>query len=312
MKIHIVCYEDLDDWILGKIARRLRDELQALGMTVGVGKVPDPSADINHHVIYWGYVDRKSTIETVMVTHIDIRGELDKVRRQLLDSGVEMGICMSFEAVHRLAHFGVPRQKLCFVSPAHDGVIKPRKTLVGLTTRIYPDGCKREHLLRELAERISPNEFRFAIMGAGWEAIVRELRSSGFEVDYSDRFDFETYCRLIPSLDYYLYLGQDEGSIGFLDALAAGVPTIVTAQGFHLDVPGGITHAFESLHDLERIFLEIAAEKRARSQAVSSLTWRENARKHALVWEYLLATKAGKPIPEALKGELSELAVVVS
>jgi hypothetical protein len=310
MKAHIVCYEDVNDWILGKIARRLREELQALGMTVGLGKEPDPSADVNHHVIYWGYVDRKATVETVMLTHIDTRGELGKVRHQLVDVGVEMGICASFEAMHRLAHFGVPRQKLCFIHPAHDGLIKPRKTLVGLTTRIYPDGCKREHLLRELTTRISSDDFKFAIMGAGWDEIVGAMRKRGFEIDYADRFDHAAYCRLMPSLDYYLYLGMDEGSAGFLDALAAGVPTIVTPQGFHLDAPGGITHPFESIDDLERIFHDIAEEKRRRTQAVASWTWAEYGRKHALIWEYLLARKAGNPIPESLDDELSESGVV--
>ena len=310
MKVHIICYEDVDDWILGKIARRLRDELQALGMKVGLGKEPDPTADINHHIICWGYVDLKSTPETVMFTHIDTRGELEKVRYQLIDVGVEMGICSSFEGVHRLAHFGMPRQKLCFISPGHDGVMKPRKILVGLTTRIYADGCKREHLLRELSMRISPEDFRFAIMGAGWDEIVGVMRKRGFEIDYVDHFEHAAYCRMMPELDYYLYLGMDEGSAGFLDALAAGVPTIVTPQGFHLDVDVDITHPFETLEDLERIFADIAERKNARVRAVSSWTWSENARRHALVWEYLLAKNAGKPIPRALGDELSDMAVV--
>jgi len=310
MKIHIVCYEDFDAWILGKIARRLLQELRSMGMEVSLGKEQNPRADINHHIIYFDYLEQKATVETVMITHIDNEKELNKVRRQLIDVGVEMGICMSYEAVQRLAHFAVPREKLCFISPAHDSVMKPRKTLVGLATRIYPDGCKREHLLHELAEQISPEDFKFAIMGSGWESVVAALRSMGFEVDYFDQFDYSTYCTLIPNLDYYLYLGQDEGSMGFLDALAAGVPTIVTPQGFHLDVPGGITYSFEELGDLKRIFFEISNLKRKRVQAVSALTWTENARKHLLVWEHLLCRKAGKETPATINHELISMGVL--
>ena len=310
MKIHVVCYEELDAWILGKIARRLSRELEAMGMEVSLGKEPDPSAEINHHVIYYDYVDRAATVETVMVTHIDDERELGKVRRQLTVCGVAMGICMSFDTVNRLARFGVPRDRLCFITPAHDGIMKPRKALVGLTTRLYPDGCKREFLLEELARTISPDDFRFAIMGSGWDAIVERLRGRGFEIEYRDHFDEAAYRDLMPRLDYYLYLGRDEGSMGFLDAVAAGVATIVTPQGYHLDVPDGITHGFDDAEDLRRVFAEIAALKRKRVDSVSALTWRENARKHLLVWEYLLCRRDGREMTAALARELPGLAVL--
>jgi hypothetical protein len=310
MKINIICYEDVDDWILGKIARKLCGALEKMGMDVKISKQPDPAADINHHIIYWGYVDQKTTVETVMVTHIDNYRELGKVRQQLVELDVEMGICMSFEAVHRLAHFGVPRQKLCFVSPAHDEVIKPRKVLVGITSRVYPDGCKREHLVQELSARIAPDQFKFSIMGAGWEGVVSVLRARGVEVDYTDHFDYEAYCQLIPSLDYYLYPGLDEGSMGFIDAVAAAVPTIVAPQGYHLDAPAGITHPFRDLEDLTQIFSGIAAQRSVRTRSVADWTWAENARKHALVWHYLLCRKSGQSISKTADDELAELGVL--
>jgi hypothetical protein len=308
MRIQVVCYEEPDAWILGKIARRLCEALGALGMDATLGRTPDPVAEINHHVVYYDYGERAPTVETVMITHIDTERELGKVKRQLIDLGVEMGICMSLEAMLRLAHFGVPRERLCCIGPAHDGVIVPRKLLIGLTTRIYPDGCKREQLLEALGRRIAPDDFRFTIMGSGWEPVVASLRAAGIEVDYRSAFDPAAYHALMPTLDYYLYLGRDEGSMGFLDALAAGVPTIVTAQGFHLDVPDGITHAFEGLEDLVGIFREIAAARRRRVQAVAPMTWAANARQHLLLWDYLLRQKTGRAIPEALARGLRALA----
>jgi hypothetical protein len=310
MKIHVVCYDDYHAWILGKIARRLHAALQAMGMDVSMSRTSDPLAEINHHIIYDDWVARVPAVETVMITHIVNDDELNMVRRQLIDCGVDMGICMSSATVHQLAQSGVPRERLCFINPAQDGTMRPRQMVIGLTTRLYPDARKREHLLEELAESISPGDFRFAIMGGGWETIVARLRERGFQVEYTDHFDDAVYHALIPGLDYYLYLGNDEGSMGFLDALAAGVPTIVTRQGFHLDVPGGITYAFQDLGDLRLVFTEIAATRRKRMQSVSALTWPENARKHLLLWEYLLRMKHGRDVPSTLVRDLDEIGLV--
>jgi hypothetical protein len=71
--------------------------------------------------------------------------------------------------------------------------------------------------------------------------------------------------------------------MGFLDALAAGVPTIVTPQGFHLDAPGGIAHAFDDIDELRHIFADIAAARRRRVDAVAAWTWEEYTRKHLFV-----------------------------
>lgn len=298
MNIHLVCYEDLDDWILGKITRKLKTELETLGLRVSIGKCPDPAADLNHHIIYWGYVDRKRTPETVMITHIENQRELGKVRQQLVELGVEMGICMSLESVNRLAAMGIPRHQLCFVSPAHDARIRPRKLNLGITSRLYPDGCKREHLLMEAAARLPAEHIRFSIMGGGWESVIQTLERNGLEVAYFPEFELEAYENLIRRLDYYLYLGTDEGSLGFLDAVAAAVPTIVTPQGFHLDVPGGITHAIEDAQDLVRVIIEITAPRVKRSSSVAHWTWREFALRHALVWSCVLSKSRGQAIDE--------------
>jgi hypothetical protein len=174
MKVRIVCYEDVDAWILGKFARRLVENLKPLGVEADISKVPDRGADINHHIIFTTYDGRKTTTETVMITHIDAEWKLNKVKSQLINA--EMGICMSSDTLRTLARFGAPREKLCSVNPAHDGVMKPRKTVIGITSKVQPDGCKREYLLAQLADRILQSDFKFKIMGSGWETIVNILR----------------------------------------------------------------------------------------------------------------------------------------
>ena len=305
MRVRIVCYEDVNAWILGKFALRLRDGLEALGVAIDIAKVPDMSAEINHHIIYYNYDGSKSTLDTVMITHIDSEMKRRMLKSQLVQA--EMGICTSLDTVIKLASTGIPRSKLCYVNPGHDNVMKPRKLLLGITSKVQPSGCKREFMLPQLAQRMSLDDFEFRIMGAGWESIVNELTGMGVAVNYINHFDFDHYVEMMPNLDYYLYLGQDEGSMGFIDALAAGVPTIVTPQGFHLDAKDGISYAFNTVEELEQILSAIAEKRRKLTLAVASWTWSEYARKHLLVWNNLLNRKSGRSIPETLQDELDSV-----
>jgi len=305
--VHIVCYEDTRAWILGKIALRLCEHLRQMDVRVDISRKPNQRADINHHICYWDYDGQKSSVDTLMVTHIDTESELCKLKHQLV--AAEMGICMSFTEVNRLAALGLPREKLCYVNPGHDCKIQPRKIVVGITTRLYSDGRKREYMLLELANRMSLKNFKFKIMGDGWNDIVAELQQRGIEVDHFNRFKPRVYADLIQSLDYYLYTGQDEGSMGFIDALAAGIPTIVTPQGYHLDAPSGITYAFNRIDELEKIFNDIAEQRDKRVQAVAGWTFTENARRHLKIWEFLLARRAGKLVSPELRRDLTEMSI---
>lgn len=288
MKVQLVCYEDIDIWILGKFAKKLNEELRKLGIDSNIGRAPDLTADINHHIIYLGYDGRKTTTDTLMITHIDTLEKAYMLKKQM--EQVEMGIFMSQDTMERMAHsgLGIPREKLCYVNPAQDGIIKPRRTVVGITSKTHPDGRKCENMLVKLCEKISPSEFMFKIMGAGWTKIAEYLRLKGFTIEYYDAFDYEKYVELMPSLDYYLYFSNDEGSMGFLDALAAGVKTIVTPQGYHLDAKNGITYSISGLEELETAFKKIADEKRKLTDSVKDWTWANYAFRHAHIWGYIL------------------------
>ncbi|MDF2187457.1 hypothetical protein [Paraflavitalea sp. CAU 1676] len=306
MRVRIVSYEDINAWILGKFARRLREELLNLGVEADIGSEPDPKADINHHIIYLGYDEAKATaVDTLMITHIDDIRKLNLLTSQL--KVAKAGICMSAPIMNELASAGLPADRILYISPAHDGVIKPRKIVIGITSKVQPDGCKREYLVEQLFDHISPDVFSLSIMGAGWDSIVDRIRRKGFEVVYHDEFEYDTYTKLVPTFDYYLYTGQDEGSMGFIDALAAGVKTVVTPQGYHLDAPGGIVHAFNEIEELRAIFDRIQAEKQALLDAVKTWNWRDHAIKHMEVWEYLLTgKKAQSQYADGLNSMLGE------
>jgi hypothetical protein len=103
-------------------------------------------------------------------------------------------------------------------------------------------------MLLRLAQTMRLDAFRFEIFGQGWADVIPRLEAAGAEIFYrpgSDDYvaDYREMIDHVAGFDYYLYLGRDEGSLGTLDALAAGVKTIITPQGFHVDLPYGITHA---------------------------------------------------------------------
>jgi hypothetical protein len=291
MKVRIVSRADIDGWILGKFARKLQSELTAIGVEADIAGVPDNEADINHYMIYYAYdTANKRPMDSIMITHIDKVEKLDEIKIKMQSAG--LGICMSAETMKLLVDSGIEHSRLAYVNPAHDSVISRKKVYIGLASTVYADGRKREQFLVQLAKFIDPSAFAFRIVGEGWQPIVDVLRSKGIEVEYHSTFVYDTYINLIPTLDYYLYMGQDEGSMGFVDALSAGVKTIVTPQGYHLDARNGITHSFETLNELKAIFDLIAQEKTALIQSVDQWTWRHYAIKHHQLWHYLLTGEA--------------------
>lgn len=290
MKIRIVLYEEIGEWILGKFARKLNEEIGRAGFECSIAKTPDPGADINHHIIYINYPCVATNIDTLMVTHIDTLHKLSLLKQQL--AVARLGVCMSRENQLKLIDAGIPAGRVCYVNPAHDEIMKPRPLNLGITVKVHSDGRKEENSIAELCSRISPEDFRFTIMGAGWQKVVRAVRDKGFQVDYYDDFDYEKYRTIVPGFDYFLYIAHDEGSMGFMDALSAGVKTIVTPQGYHLDAPGAITHPIKNLEELVAVCRGIAERRRKLVDSVRSWTWANYARKHIELWKFLLD---GKP-----------------
>jgi hypothetical protein len=286
MRVRIVSYEDVNAWILGKFARRMNEELLKLGVDSDISNVPDPSADINHHLIFtYCMPEDLNSKDTLMVTHVDEISKSVRLKNQL--KRASLGICMSKGTMDELIAIGIPADRLSFVNAAHDNVMRPRRTVIGITSKVQPTGCKREEMIFELAETLDPSLFEFVIMGSGWESIIVSIRNLGIHVTYYDTFQYEKYVEIMPSFDYYLYTGQDEGSMGFIDALAAGVKTIVTPQGFHLDATNGITHSFNTIEELKSIFGSISSERLKLLNAVADWTWKDYAIKHLELWKHI-------------------------
>lgn len=290
--ISIISYEDVGSWILGKFARELHAHINILGGRAAIR--PDASSPslISHHIPYLGWnATDCGLIKTMMITHVDTREKIDMIARQLVLA--DMGICMSEDTVKKLMRFGLPAERLCFIHPAQDGVVHPRKIRLGITSRLYSDGRKRESLLADTLEKLSPDFFKVTIMGAGWDQQIARLRSHGVETEFYPDFDKKQYNKLFSEIDYYVYLGMDEGSMGFLDAAAAGVPSIVTAQGFHLEVSGSPAYSFTSETDFYNILTLLLNEKLHIKQGVAHWTWDSYTKSHLILWKYLLKRRSG-------------------
>lgn len=286
MKVNIISLDS--GWILGKFANRLCAELINMGIDATITEKRMDSADINHYLMFDFINFARHPHDTFMIAHVDQNWHVRLLSDRLEKCG--MGICMSKETMDKLVSYGLPRNKLAYINPAHDQVIKPKKFVVGITHKCHGeiDFRKRETMLLDIVKKIDVSYFKFIIMGAGWESIVQEMLDLGVETEYYNEFEYDKYIQIMGQLDYYLFFGTDEGSMGYIDALAAGVKTIVTPQGFHLDAKNGITYACETITDFVEAFQDISMEKKKLVESVEDWTWENFAKKHVEIWNYLL------------------------
>lgn len=289
--VRIICYEDVDSWILGKFAKRMQEELTRMGRIADIAKQGNPQASVGHHIIYYDARQKWALVETFMITHIDTDWKHNLVCQQL--RLYDMGICMSAETRNRLVNMGMPAQKLCYVNPAQDGVIRPRPLVVGIASKTHADGRKNEAAIVEIFRRLPSGAFILKIMGEGWDEQVQMLQEYGCKVEYYGAFNYDEYVSsFMPSLDYFIYFSYDEGSMAFLDAIAADVRTIVTPQGYHLDLPGGIDFSINSPADIGPILLQAYEERMRRAARIAPWNWQGYTQHHVLIWDYLLEKQA--------------------
>ncbi|HEX5460817.1 MAG TPA: hypothetical protein VFX20_12690 [Steroidobacteraceae bacterium] len=295
VRVGIVLSPDNQGWVIEKIAQRLAKHSPAFGAEIVLSDKEDPTADVNHWMSYAFANGRHSTRTSMFITHIDDPYKARLIKQEL-STGVDLGICMSNDTRRSLVARGVPAGSLCYILAAHDGLAKPRRIVIGLTTRLYADGRKREDFLVRLGSEVDFRQIKFKIFGSGWEKIIPQLLRHGAEVEYDPGSEdyTEDYGRILsalPTFDYFLYMGMDEGTLGILDALAAGVRTIVTAQGFHLDLMEALTYTFVRYEELRAIFKQILAERERMLNLAAALGWEDYAKRHVEAW---LAIKEGR------------------
>jgi len=292
LSVNIVCQDN--SWIFKKFADRMCEYLSKYDVDVSISCDTKQCVNINHHIPFIAYEPYDK--DTLMITHVDNAKKLALLKKQLQIA--RMGICMSKETMNNLVACGLPRERLCYINPAHDNVIKPHKYVISITNRCYDseDVRKRATTILDILNDVNPLYFRFCIMGSGWNEVVKQIEQLGFEVEYYSEFVNDIYNSLMQKTDYFLYMGVDEGAMGYLDALAAGAGTIVTPQGYHLDTDYPIDYACSTVKQFRAAFLDLQKKKEARVKAVSNWTWDQYVLKHLEVWNYLLKRKSLKEL----------------
>ena len=284
IKINLVCAED--SWIFRKFADRMAECLEAEKVDVSISNDTRGDVDINHHIPYIAY--HPFSNDTLMITHVDNMTKVNMLKKQL--NIAQIGVCMSRDTMDTLVSYGIERSKLCYINPAHDMKIQPHKYRIGITHKCHDseDLRKRATALLDVLEGIDSRYFRLFIMGEGWDRIVESLNKQGFEVEYYDNFDYDTYTQKMQEIDYFLYMGFDEGTMGFLDAMAAGAGTIVTPQGYHLDTNCPIDYSCKNVSDFHNALLDLQEKRKKRIDAVKNWTWNNYTKKHLTIWKYIL------------------------
>lgn len=272
MLINLINYEmSFNDGILSKYARKMKEELDKLGIENVITDRP-LEGYINHHINYLPYVKYHSVGKnTLMITHIFEGYKMEKVIEGMKTADV--GICMSQETKDQLEKKGV--KNLEVILPAHD-MLPRKKKKIAIVTNVYPDGCKREKMFYELLWFLEDNDimdrFEFRVMGKDWHL-------DEFNLEYYDSFDHGNYLKILDACDYLLYFGLDEGAMSVLDARQVGLLTIAPLVGFHKEI--GIDYPFLTQDELNNTFLELARNP------VENLNWSNYIKQHIKIWERL-------------------------
>ena len=97
------------------------------------------------------------------------------------------------------------------------------------------------------------------------------------------------YLKELKKIDYLIYLGSDEGSMSFLDAIQMGIKTIMIPQGFQYDLKKFITFKLENeLGNLNATIDKIFSEKNKYLKSLENLSWKNYALKHVEIWKKLI------------------------
>ena len=176
--------------------------------------------------------------------------------------------------------------------PPHDDDLKLKKIHLGFFTNLYNDGRKKENIFIDSVKKIDPKLIKLSIIGKGWKTYVYDLKNYGYEIDYQRFFFRRCYLSKLKEIDFLLYLGCDEGSMSFLDAIQMGIKTIMIPQGFQKDLQQFITHKLNNdLSNLGDVFKKVIKNKSRFLKIRNELTWENYAEQHLRIWQLLLKNK---------------------
>ena len=290
MRINIINL-DKERWILTKFSKKLALNLTKLGHTVFLSKKPRTDVDVNHFIIFLFQKEDanyypKTTINTTMLTHVndDFRYKKIKSISKFIDAGI------AFSSHHKkfIEKKSLGLKKIFYVLPPTDNDVNLKKVNFGIFTNLYNDGRKEENYFFNSFIKQDPNFFKLSIIGKGWKKYIKAFKERKIEVDFQRFFLRKLYLNKMSNLDYLIYLGNDEGSMSFLDAIQFGIKTIMIPQGFQSDLQEFITYKVDkNLQNFSDIISKIIEEKQKYIKIKKKLNWENYAFSHYEIWKNL-------------------------
>ena len=290
MRINIINL-DKERWILTKISKKLVFNLTKLGHTVFLSKKPRTDVDVNHFIIFLFQKEDKSyypknTINTTMLTHVNDDFRFKKLKK--ISQFIDAGIAFSNHHKKFIEKKSLGVKKIFHILPPTDDDVKLKKINFGIFTDLYSDGRKEEDFFFNSFINLDPHFFKLSIIGKGWKKYVKAFQEKNIEVDFQRFFFRKLYLNKMSNLDYLIYLGNDEGSMSFLDAIQLGIKTIMVPQGFQSDLQEFITYKVDkNLRNFPDIISKIIREKQKFMKIKKKLNWTNYAFQHCEIWKNL-------------------------
>ena len=294
MKINIINL-DKEGWILTKFAKKMYLHLKLMKYECFLSKKARKDVDINHSIIFLFLKDKQAlfpekTINTTMLTHVNDDFRYRKVKS--ISKFLDAGITMSKNHMDFIKKKNLGIKKLFSVLPPHDNDLEIKKIHIGIFSNLYNDGRKNEGFFEKIFCNLDNNLFKLSIIGKGWQEIVLKLRKQKIEVNFYKKFFRTIYISELRKIDYLIYLGNDEGSMTFMDAIQLGIKTIMIPQGFQYDLKKLITYPLKKdLSNLPMILKKLSLEKKKFLIYKEKLTWRYYVEEHLKIWKSLKESK---------------------
>lgn len=179
------------------------------------------------------------------------------------------------------------------------------KICLGVISKRYGRKVKGEALLYELAKRLSPQDFKFILVGDGRSESTYYLGKLGYEIEGFDYLPYRTFNSLYENIDALLITSFYEGGPANVpEAFAKGVPVISTSVGFAQDFivhnENGIILSKDPSKDaiaiekiLDKDFLNKITLK-AKEMRKKMLTWKDVVDKYNDEYKLYITNKIAK------------------
>jgi hypothetical protein len=282
--IALVLAEKNSAWVLGKIASRLVQELPKFNLQASIVNNTVGRYDFIVWMFFAHYQSSKNAYSAnnfVIVTHIDDYRKLQKLK-QIIEDGVVV-IFLSADTHQKVCNsLGIKLPKYIIRLGTDLATGEKQRMKVTMCSNIYPDGRKNENWILDIAKRYGPDEIEICLVGRGWDTIILELETHGFNTDFNSIISGapDSYIRTKSAIewcDLYIYTGWDEGAMGSIDAFVLKKRLLVSNQGYHRSFQLSNDEVFDSYGEFLSKFDTLKSRFNGEYGSISNWTWQNTA-----------------------------------